>query len=241
MAFLIDEDKLKLLLEKRRDFISGCKAGGLVAFGSSVVFAGFTSDFPDVSDRMGTFIRYGMIIVGVVLICLGLYVMVKNHKVFYNQNDLHAEIMELDMTSHRFSVVIIKDTFNEYPNRYLVRYVKDWDCRLFFSFPTVELDDEGNLVSQLSNALHVPKDSISLKFRTEDYVTKYSVKDKVTKTYDHRYYVAEISNYRPELQEDQFRIGDVDYYWMSYEKMNQDKRIHEFNKDIIDYVKDHIA
>ncbi|MBR4513933.1 MAG: hypothetical protein IKO61_03510 [Lachnospiraceae bacterium] len=241
MLFLVEEDKIKLLLEKRRDFISGCKAGGAAALGGSLVFSGLTSDFPDIPDSFDPILRIVIMMVGALFVCFGLLVSLRNKKLSYNHKKLHKEIMELDMTSHRFSVVIIKDTFNEYANRYLLRYVRDWDCRLFFSFRTQENDNEGHLVSELSNALHIPTSDIEISFCNSDYVTKYSESDKVTKTYDHRYYVATIKNFSDTVKKEHFVIDDIDYYWMTYESMNSDERIREVNKDVIDYVRDNVA
>ena len=241
MRFLIEDDKLLYLLEKRRDFESGCKAGGAVATGISIVFAGLTSDFPDFSQRIGMYLRILLVVAGVVLIIFGIGTMAKNKKISYSHKDLHDEIKELDLTSHRFSIVVIKDTFHEYANHYLVRYVKDWDCRLFFSFRTQENGNEENIIHQLANALHLPDSSIQLTYKTEDYTTKYSVKDKVTKTYDHKFYVATISDYPEVLQQDSFVIDDEHYYWMTYRNMADDSRIREANMEIVDFVKDNVG
>ena len=240
MNYLIDVRSLELLLEKRKDYITGAVSCGSIITGASWVITGMTAEFVDLPIEYGRIIRHAMICLGAIGIIYGIVVALRNKNMFYNHNKLFSEMKELDKTGHRFSIVIIKDTYNSFPNHYLVRYVKDWDCKLFFSFRTQDADNENNIATQLSNMLHVNREHISVEYKTQDYTTKYSVKDKCTKTYDHQFYVATITDFPDSVKEQDFVIDDVHYYWMSYEKMIEDKRIREVNRDIVDFVHDHV-
>ena len=241
MKYLIEEHKLRLLLEERRDYITAWKAGGAIITGISIVFSGLSSEFPDFSEKEGIYFRTGLVVVGVLLIIYGIVVSLHNKNLFYDHKRLYKEIMGLDETSHRHSIVVIKDTFNTYSNRYLLRYNESWDCYLFFSFRTQDSNNEENIKRNLSNALHVDPQSISLSYKSDEYTTKYSVKDEVIKTYDHKYYVAELSEFPVPLKNNQFCIDDVRYKWMTYPAMEKDKNIREKNMDIVQYVKHHVA
>lgn len=60
---------------------------------------------------------------------------VKNNKNKYTHLDLGREITDLNEIQHRFSLVAIKDTFNEHPNRFLLYYNEDRvnDHRLYYA------------------------------------------------------------------------------------------------------------
>ena len=241
MKYLIEENRLRLLLEERRDYISAWRAGGSVLTGVSLVFSGLSSEFPDQSEKFGVYVRALLVAAGVLLIIYGLVVGIRNKGLFYNHEKLYEEVSALDLTNHRFSIVVIKDTYNNDPNHYLLRYNKDWDCYLFFSFRTQETNNEGNIKKKLSNALHVDISSINLTYIADEYNTKYSVKDKVTKTYDHKYYVAELATFPRILKNNKFCIDGVKYKWMTYPAMQKDKDIVEKNMDIVQYVTQHVA
>lgn len=60
---------------------------------------------------------------------------VKNNKNKYTHLDLGREITDLNEIQHRFSLVAIKDTFNEHPNRFLLYYNEDrvYDHRVYYA------------------------------------------------------------------------------------------------------------
>ena len=149
--------------------------------------------------------------------------------------------MELDTTKHRFSIVVIKDTYNTYADRYLLRYVPSWDCDLFFSFRTQDVENERFIKTQLSNALHVERDSITLEYKSEELQTKYSQSGKEVKTYNHKFYLAAIADFPDILRADEFTIEDMKYKWLSIPKMLEDSRIREVNADMVQYVRDYVV
>ncbi len=82
----------------------------------------------------------------------------------YNHKKLGNEIVDLDQTAHHHSIVAIKDTFQKYPNRYLVYEDKTWNCRFFLNYP-MQLTETQNvdfLKQKISGALKIPVDAIEL-------------------------------------------------------------------------------
>ena len=51
---------------------------------------------------------------------------------------LYDEMVANNEMEHPFSIVAIKDTFREFPNKYLLYYDNRWNCWFFFNFKTVE-------------------------------------------------------------------------------------------------------
>lgn len=149
----------------------------------------------------------------------------------------------MNETKHPFSLIAIKDTFNPYPNRFLLHYDKDWDCNLFFSFHTKE-DEKNNLENiqeKLSHLLKVDMDSIRLKYVDEIIQTKFSQRDKQKKVYDHRVYYAQIDAFPESEQSDTFEIDGITYKWLSIADMRKDPRIQAVNMDVVDFVSAQIS
>lgn len=144
----------------------------------------------------------------------------------------------MNETEHCFSLVAIKDTFNDYPNRFLLKYDKDWDCDLFFSFHTLndEQRDIGNIKERLSNLLKVDPAEISVEYVDETLQTKFSQKDKVTKLYNHRLYHAEIKDFPKDEQKQTFEIDGIRYKWETIDTMREDVNIRQKNMDVVDFV-----
>lgn len=75
---------------------------------------------------------------------------------------LERRRQNLDEILHKFSLAVIKDTFNEFSNRFLLYFDKAWDCWFFFSFPTSDYQNEASIVQRLFNKLKVDANSLSL-------------------------------------------------------------------------------
>ncbi len=89
---------------------------------------------------------------------------------------------------HAFSIIAIKDTFNHFSNRYLLYYDKVWECWFFFSFKTVETENENFVNQRLSNMLKVNKETIQIKYVSDRLQPKYSERDHIHKIYQHSLY-----------------------------------------------------
>lgn len=233
----IDDTEAKLLLETNRDNI-GCSnreniemlISGIM-FIVSNVFADYNiKHIPDIA------IKIICAIVGGYSVLRGGYLLMKNIKSNYNHHDLYNDLKNLDKITHPFSIVVVKDTFNRYPNRFLLYYDERWQCDFFFSFRTVDNNTE-NIIKKLSNELQVEEQYISVDYKTQKIQSKFSESDKIIKTYEHKLYFADITLFSDLLKQNTFEINGKKFKWMTIEQMEQDENIKKKNLDVVDLVK----
>lgn len=237
MKMLIDSTELKLLLEQKRDSI------GRSVQGIDVLFAGVTfglsilcADFQSIGFVSGDSIRTACVILAIVFSGRGIMMIINSARDRYGHTELYNDIEKLNNIQHRFSIVAVKDTFNQYPNRFLLYYDERWKCKFFFSYKTVD-NDADNIITKLSNELKVDRDNIKVEFKTEQIQEKYSVSHKENRVYDHRVYSVEISKFRNDITADEFEIDGKKYYWMTLQDMEKDQRIKEVNLDVVSLIK----
>ncbi len=241
MTLLINKTDLKLLLEKKRDCIGRGNQGIDVLFaGLSFGLSIFCAEFHGIAYISGDTIRTVSILLAIGFCIRGIYMIIKDSKDKYGHNKLYDDIESLNQIQHNFSIVAVKDTFNKYSNRYLLYYDEGWDCKFFFSYKTVD-NDEDNIKSRLSRELNIKENTISMQFKTETIQKKYSVKHKEERTYDHRLYYATISKYSDHIMEDEFEIDGKKFFWMTIQDMERDERIREVNSDVVSLIKDTIG
>ena len=242
MKLLIDKRELRFLLEKKRDYI-GCKLGN----GLENIFAGIgylasviIAEYKNIGFLSGEAVKTILIIIGIAFSIRGVIMIVKSVKDPYSQEDLCKDIEELNEVTHPFSIIAIKDSFNNYSNRFLVYYDERWDCKLFPSYKTVD-NNEDNIKIRLSNELKVGKDCISLEYKTYEIHRKFSVSNNETRVYDHRAYSATLKNFSAMMKGDTFEIDGKKYFWMTISDMEKDERIMEVNSDVVSFIKKNIA
>lgn len=238
MKLLIDEKSLKYLLETKRDCIGYKLSNGIedtfagIGFLASLAVA----EYKDLGFLSGEIIKVVLAIIGIAYSFRGIIMIVKNVKEPYNQNDMYNDIKKLDEVTHPFSVVAIKDTFNEYPNRYLLYYDERWDCKFFPSYKTVD-NNEDNIKSKLSSELKVDESKIKLEFKTFEIQKKFSVSHNEDRVYDHRAYVAQVTYFSDLMKKDEFEIEGKKYCWMTIHDMEKDERIMQINADVVGLIK----
>lgn len=238
MKLLIDEKSLKYLLETKRDCIGFKLSNGIedtfagIGFLASLAVA----EYKDLGFLSGEIIEVVLAIIGIAYSFRGIIMIVKNVKEPYNQNDMYNDIKKLDEVTHPFSVVAIKDTFNEYPNRYLLYYDERWDCKFFPSYKTVD-NNEDNIKSKLSSELKVDESKIKLEFKTFEIQKKFSVSHNEDRVYDHRAYVAQVTYFSDLMKKDEFEIEGKKYCWMTIHDMEKDERIMQINADVVGLIK----
>ena len=66
---------------------------------------------------------------------------------------LMTDIKDLDEVTHSFSLVAIKNTFEEFPNQFLLYLDSKWDCWFFPNYATKEdeIENRENIIERLSN------------------------------------------------------------------------------------------
>jgi hypothetical protein len=242
MKLLIDKIKLKLLLEEKRDFV-GNKIEGIDTFLAGLFFllSLLCSDYHDIGPVNGVVIKTLAFVIGLSASLYGIKKICVSIIYKYDHKILYHDIENLNEITHPFSIVAIKDTFNEFSNRFLLYYDEAWKCWFFFSFKTIETQNEENIKTRLSNLLHIEKKNIDLQYKLERIQPKYSIKDNINKVYLHRLYQGYISDFPEVYKNNQFEINGVKFKWMTISEMENDSTIKKINQDVVSMVKDKIV
>lgn len=233
---LLDETKLNLLLEQKKQFIGKTVVWDSIlsslSFLVSVVFASY-SDFLGIP---GHYFKIGFVILGLFFTGKSVRDVISSLKNSYTNVDLYNDINKLNQITHNHSIIAIKDTFSEFPNRFLLYFDTRWSCDLFINFKE-NINNESFITDGLSNRLKVPSSNISLQYIAQNIHEKFSVSHNEYRVYSHRLYLATISDFPPEFKDDEFIIDGVVYKWMSISDMESDDRIMEVNEDVVQFVK----
>lgn len=155
---------------------------------------------------------------------------------------LKREGGRISMSTHPFSIVAIKDTFRESPNRFLLYYDTRWQCDFFLNYRTQNNESKNVefIKRRLSEQLKVGIEKIRLEYRTEDICTKYSVSDKCEKIYDHRIYQATLAEFPENMKADRFTIDGISYRWTTTQDMEKDPNIRAKNADVVKLIEEYI-
>ena len=204
-----------------------------VSFLISVILATYNSFF----GIQGVVFKTIFVIMGIGFTIKSLYDIYKNHKNNYSYEDLLNDINKLNEISHNHSIIVFKDTFNEFSNKYLVYNDTKWDCTFFLNYKE-NINNESYIKEHLSNELKIPVDCINLKYVTSKIHEKYSESDKMNKIYSHKFYLADIVDFSEIMKKDVFEIDGRTYYWMSMSELESDQNVLKKNSDIISYIKE---
>lgn len=197
----------------------------------------FYYQYSIVLDSAKRYTRGSVLFVACMLMFRGIYLAVKDRK--YTYKDLYMEIKNQNQIKHPFSIVVVKDEFHKYSDRFLVYYDNRWKCRLFLNFRTQPdlAENEEKIRQGLSNDLQVEISDIQMDYKKTYLHKKFSYSDQCEKWYEHTIYQAHVSN-MPELEQNSsFCINGRQYYWMSLAEMERDSAIMEKNSDIVSFVK----
>lgn len=237
---LLYESDLRLLLEKHREDI-GRKAAWSDIF-AGVVFVSqsvFTSYF-DLLGIPGVIWKGGFVLLGFAFAVRGIRITCSSRRHGFSHDALFEEIADMNKITHPFSIVAIRDSYNKYPNRFLLYYDERWSCWFFPNYKTTKSADDNipNICGRLSSQLKIPASSINLELKDEAVHEKYSRSDNVRKTYEHKLYNASIASFPDAEREDNFTVDGIRYRWMSIHDMENNHIIKEINSDVVSFVKE---
>lgn len=242
MKILLESNELYNYLEKNNGSIGTRLSGGLAnAFaGLACAVPNAFVDFKDLFDIPGSgrIVKIALVILGLAFAAYGVFGIYTAWTNKFDFAKMYDDIRNMNKIEHPFSIIAIKDSFNEHPNRFLLHYDPRWDCRLFFSFSTAEGEGENieRIKERLSNALKIDSGGMSVALVAEEIYTKFSESDKVNKLYHHKFYSVKLGAFSDTLKQDSFTIDGVDYSWMTINDMVQDPDILKKNMDVIGIV-----
>lgn len=239
---VINKDKLKLIISNHRDEIGRSKQDIFTNIFSVIGFwVGTVSYFGNQSIfgmDLKTLFIVSSIVYSVWILCL----IVKGCQ--FNADTLMDEIEKQNELSKQYShsIVLIKNTFEKYPNKYLVYYDTRWDCWFFPNWHTMEdvQENKKNIIEHISQDLKVDRNQISISYLFSKVREKYSHSFKKSKVYDHSFYKVDIE--KEELLKlkinQEVLIDGRKYKWMSIADMENSDNILKKNGDIIYFVKE---
>lgn len=146
----------------------------------------------------------------------------------------------MNKTEREYSIVAIRDTFRESPDRFLVYYDEGWKCWFFPNYPTKEKENEKQIAEKLGKELEI--ENCVTFIRKGDWTNeKYSTEHEERRTYHHTLYEVVIYNISKDEQCDTFVKNGKQYRWMTLDEMAQDADIQEKNMDVVEKIKVYFA
>lgn len=239
MKILLDDVKLTLLLEQKKQFIGTHIVWDSILSAASFLMSVLLATYPDILFLSGTVLKTVFVMLGLIFTGKSILDVHSSLKNSYTHEDLFSDINKLNEITHNHSIVAIKDSFEKFPNRFLVYYDTRWECFLFLNFKT-NVNNESFIINGLSHQLKTDRSNIRLDYISQMVHEKYSESHQESRVYCHRLYTAELTVFSPEIKFSEFTLDGIQYRWMSIAEMESDNRTMTVNSDIINFVKENI-
>lgn len=161
----------------------------------------------------------------------------KNSKNNYSYEDLLKDINRLNEIAHSHSIVVIRDSFDEFPNRFLVYEDKRWGCNFFLNYKE-NPNNEDFIRNHISSELKIGLNDIKLTYVSQKIHEKFSVSANMNKVYSHKFYLATIAKFPEHMKQKSFDCDGKVYHWMSVAELEGDENVQKKNLDILNFVKE---
>lgn len=158
----------------------------------------------------------------------------------YTYLNLLEEIKNMDEVKSSYSLVAIKDSFNEYPTRFLVYYDEEWDCWFFPNYKTANENDAESVKERISLEIKIDSRCLSIKEIASQIITKTHPTKHINKNYHHTLYLVKAESFPENEKQDSFTQDGRQYKWLSIHDMEIDKDIWDKNGSIIAFIKENI-
>lgn len=241
------EDKLCELLESRRKYIGE----RLIPFDGWFADAGFLLSLlvTDYRPVLSLSARTVKLIFWAAFAAYTAYLAWKTREAVidkYTVENLVEDISNSAERPHRFSLLVIRNTFDERTNKYLLLYDARWKCYLF---PYVkgtedEAENRRRVKAFAESHLGIPSTAVSVAKAFGSEHDKYSVPDKVMKHYVHTFYDVDISKYIALHQDSpiknrEFEMDGYTFRWYTAAEMNNSREIIKRNKETVEDIVAH--
>lgn len=204
-----------------------------ISFLLSVILA----TYEDFFGIPGIVLKTLFVILGLFFTGKSIVDIISSKKNNYTYEDLLSDINKLNEIAHNHSIVLIKDSFQRFPNRFLVYEDKRWECKLFLNYKE-NPNNEEFIKNHLSGDLKIELDDINMSYLGQRIHEKYSESAKEEKVYCHKFYIANISQFPDKITKDSFEIDGKKYRWMTITELEMDEEVQKKNRDILEFVKE---
>ena len=127
---------------------------------------------------------------------------------------------------HKHTILIIKNN-----DKYLQYFDERWNSYLFLNTKVQGSVNEKELIKFIEERFNIKDVTVEYKF--DKVHSKYSPTANKEKTYHHYF-----DNVSINLEDNDFKINDIDYKWFTMDELEADKRIQEINSDIVSFIKE---
>ena len=129
-------------------------------------------------------------------------------------------------SEHKHTILIIKNK-----DKYLQYFDERWNSYLFLNTKVQGSVNEKELIKFIEERFNIKDVTVEYKF--DKVHSKYSPTANKEKTYHHYFYKVNLN-----LEDNDFKINDIDYKWFTMDELEADKRIQEINSDIVSFIKE---
>lgn len=241
---ILDENELKLILEQNRDNITDKKNWiDNIGTAGSLFLTIISSDFKGLWIIKAEYIQYTIWIITAYYLVRGCKTWWKNRKSEFNKEILFKKISEKsEIEKVSFSIIVIKDDFSDFSNKFLVYEDPRWGCKLFLNYYMQSSNAENEKENQLesvSNYLKIHKNKMTIDYLFMKESTKYSPTAQRDKSYDFHYYHIKIKKeaFSSKMKKESFEIDGRTFRWMSMDELWNDRATMEKNADVLRVIK----
>lgn len=239
MKILIDDVKLNLLLEQKKKFIGKKVAWDNILSAGSFVISALFASYEDLWGIPGIVFKILFLSIGCFFTGKAIIDVCKSSKNSYNYEDLLKDINTLNEITHNHSIVAIRDTFNDFPNRFLVYDDPKWKCKLFINYKD-NVNNDSFIKDHISRELKVDVSKIKVRYISQLISEKVSGSDNLKKVYCHKLFSTTIDAFPDFMKHNSFECDGKVYHWMSIVELENDEVAMQKNSDIIAFIKDNI-
>lgn len=239
MKILIDNVKLNLLLEQKKNFIGKKVAWDNILSASSFLISVIFASYDSVWKIPGIVFKTIFMIIGISFTIKSVIDVGNSRKNSYTYTDLLKDINTLNEITHNHSIVAIRDSFNKYPNRFLVYDDPKWKCKLFINYKD-NINNESFIKDHICRELKVDTSDIEINYIAQNISEKISGRDNQKKVYCHKLFLMTIKNFPKNMKNDTFTFDGRTYHWKSIIELENDSEAMKKNADIIRFVKENI-
>lgn len=233
MKINIEAKDLELLIEKKRDYI-GVKEWGTFGLIDSVllILSTYTAQYEGLAVP-SWIIKTLFYLFAMFQLCLAVIQVRK--KIFHNytKKNLLDDIKELHMVERSSSIIAIKNS--RHPEKLLVYDDKDWGVLFFPNYATITGNNMENLRRRLAQDLGVSETEVKLQFNTAKDEAKFSSEHNEERLYHYEFYQGLI---KAKDFERNFSKSGKKYRWKSISELLSDEKVREYNRFVVEQVRD---
>lgn len=240
---LIDDNKLRELLGKRKKDIERPKYNGLseIITGISFFLTLIVSDFHSFNLFDYHILVFALFIFALFISFYGIVMFIQSLFKRYTIGQLYSEIENLDSSKiHKFDIIIFEHIHRK--GEFLVVKNRRWKSWLFLNYNSSnsrkDYFDEDDEIEHLIRKLHWDfgeDKNFSLVYVDSLKIEKYSYGDKINKKYLFNFFLMDKTSYTTDNRK--FFVSGKNCKWMTLDEMYANVNFYTKNKELLDFIR----